>query len=311
MKNKSMLLGLVGLVAGSAIATGAVTHTMKMKDGMMQATPTNTTNSSHKGHHTAGTDSHGGHHMGHGSKHESGHEAMPETGAAQAKLTIQGTITPNKPVPLAIDIQDKSGKAIAKFDTFQEKLMHLIVVSDDFQFFNHIHPTYKQNGRFEVNASFPQPGNYSLFSDYKPSGEKEQVSVLKAQVAGKITSPDPIVDLNSAKTFGDTKVNFTFSAPKIKAGEDVTLQFNLQNAADNQPIKDLQPYLGEKGHLVILRQSPNLTAADYIHAHAMKNTPLEQVSFHTQFPQPGKYKVWGQFNRGGKVVTADFWVEVI
>jgi hypothetical protein len=84
---------------------------------------------------------------------------------------------------------------------------------------------------------FPQPGNYSLFSDYKPSGEKEQVSVLKAQVAGKITSPDPIVDLNSAKTFGDTKVNLTFSAPKLKAGEDVTLQFNLQNAADNQPIK--------------------------------------------------------------------------
>ncbi|MBD1834273.1 hypothetical protein H6F61_16615 [Cyanobacteria bacterium FACHB-472] len=299
MKNKAQIYGVVGLLVGGAIAAAGITQVMKMGHQDMSRMHSDP----HAGHNMAGDDPHAGHNMN--------HHSMPKTEAVQAKLTVPPNVSPNKPVPLVIDIQDKSGKAIAKFDNFQEKLMHLIVVSDDFQVFNHIHPTYKQNGRFEVNASFPQSGNYSLFSDYKPTGQKEQVSVLKAQVAGKITSPAPTVDLNSAKTFGDTKVNLTFSKPKIKAGEDVTLQFNLQNAADNQPIKDLQPYLGEKGHLVILRQSPNLTAADYIHAHAMNNTPPEQVSFHTQFPQPGKYKVWGQFNRGGKVVTADFWVEVI
>ncbi|MBD2541719.1 hypothetical protein [Coleofasciculus sp. FACHB-SPT36] len=310
MKNKSMLLGLVGLVAGSAIATGAVTHTMKMKDGTMQATSTNTRNDSHKGHHTAGTDPHEGHHMGHGSKHESAHESMPETEAAQAKLTIQGTITPNKPVSLAIDIQDKSGKAIVKFDTFQEKLMHLIVVSDDLQFFSHLHPTYKQNGRFEVEASFPQPGNYTLLNDYKPAGQKEQVSAVKTQIPGKILSASAI-DLNRFKTFGNTKANLVFSESTLKAGKDVTLTFDLRDASNIQPVKDLQPYLGEKGHLVILRQSPSLTAADYIHAHAMKDTPEGQVLFHTKFPEPGKYKLWGQFNRNGKIVTADFWVEVL
>ncbi|MBH8553858.1 hypothetical protein I8751_16065 [Nostocaceae cyanobacterium CENA357] len=30
-----------------------------------------------------------------------------------------------------IDVQDLEGKAIAKFDIFQEKLMHLIIVSVD------------------------------------------------------------------------------------------------------------------------------------------------------------------------------------
>ncbi|BCL38001.1 hypothetical protein [Nostoc sp. MS1] len=30
----------------------------------------------------------------------------------------------------------------------------------------------------------------------------------------------------------------------------------------------------------------------------------------TKFPKPGKYKLWGQFNRNGKIVTADFWVNV-
>jgi hypothetical protein len=306
MKNQSMLLGFIGLLAGSAIATGAVTHRMKMKDGTMQATHTNTRNDSHTGHHTAGTDPHGGHHMG----HESTHESIPETEAVQAKLTIQGTITPNKPVPLAIDIQDKSGKAIAKFDTFQEKLMHLIVVSDDLRFFSHLHPTYKENGRFEVEASFPQPGNYTLLSDYKPAGQKEQVSAVKTQVPGKLSTA-PTIDLNRFKTFGNTKVNLVFSEATLQAGKDVTLTFDLRDASNTQPVKDLQPYLGEKGHLVILRQSPNLTAADYIHAHAMKDTAEGQVLFHTQFPEPGKYKIWGQFNRNGKIITTDFWVEVL
>ncbi|XWK91703.1 MAG: hypothetical protein U7127_30775 (plasmid) [Phormidium sp.] len=252
-------------------------------------------------HNSAKSNPHGGHSMEHGEN----------SAQVQAKLTTPTNITPNTPVTLAIDIRDSDGKAIAKFDTFQEKLMHLIAVSDDLQFFNHIHPTYKGNGRFEVEASFPQPGGYTLFSDYKPSGKTEQVSVLKTQVPGNSPSA-PAIDLNSSKTFADTKANLTFSQPALKAGQEVMLVFNLQEAASNQPVKDLQPYLGERGHLVIIKQSSPLTKADYIHAHAhaMENMPPGEVHFMTSFPKPGKYKLWGQFNRNGRIVTADFWVNV-
>jgi len=34
--------------------------------------------------------------------------------------------------------------------------MHLIAVSDDLQVFQHLHPGYKGNGRFEVETQFPQ-----------------------------------------------------------------------------------------------------------------------------------------------------------
>ncbi|NJM74286.1 MAG: hypothetical protein HC862_31870 [Scytonema sp. RU_4_4] len=253
----------------------------------------------------ADSNPHSGHsgHSGHSS------HAKSELANATAKLSVKDPITPKTPATLVINVQDKDGKAIASFDTFQEQLMHLIVVSDDFQFFDHIHPTYKGNGRFEVKANFPQPGNYTLFSDYKPAGKAEQVSVLKTQVPGK--SPTvPKIDLTTTKTVGNTKANLKFSQPNPKAGDEVHLIFNLQDAANNQPLKDLQPYLGERGHLVIIKQSSTLTEADYIHAHAMKNTPAGEVHFITSFPQPGKYKLWGQFNRNGKIVTTDFWVDV-
>ena len=233
-----------------------------------------------------------------------------QSSLAQAKLISPKNITPNKPQFLIINIQDSAGKAITKFDQFQEKIMHLIVVSDDLQFFSHIHPNYKKNGRFEVEANFPTYGKYTLFSDYKPASQKEEVSVLKTQVSGNSPSAPPI-NLNTTKTFADTKANLTLSQPILKAGQEVTLTFNLKQTSNSQSITDLQPYLGERGHLVILKQSSSLTKADYIHAHAMKDAPPGEVSFMTSFPTSGKYKLWGQFNRNGKIVIANFWVNVL
>ena len=188
--------------------------------------------------------------------------------------------------------------------------MHLIAVSDDLQVFQHLHPIYKGNGRFEVETQFPQSGNYTLFSDYQPAGQTEQVSVLKTQVAGN-NSPTAEVNWSRTKTFNETTVGFAPNQATIRAGQEVVLRFNLQDATSYQPITDLQPYLGEKGHLVILRQSSELTRENYIHAHAVHDTPGNQVYFATRFPQPGRYKLWGQFNRNSEIITADFWVEVV
>ncbi|MBD2387194.1 hypothetical protein [Cylindrospermum sp. FACHB-282] len=228
----------------------------------------------------------------------------------QAKLTAAKNLSPNQPIPLVIDIQDSAGKSVTKFDTFQEKLMHLIVVRDDLISFEHIHPEYKGNGRFEVNSSFPTAGNYTLISDYKPAGNKESVSLMKLIIPGSTPLPKDLAKFEKTKTLSSTKVNFTSSEKTIKAGKQVTLQFDLKEASNNQPIKDLQPYLGEKGHLVIIKSSSPLTESDYIHAHALKNTPEGQVKFMTSFPQAGTYKVWMQFNRDSKINTADFWINV-
>jgi hypothetical protein len=230
--------------------------------------------------------------------------------STQAKLTTAGAILPNTLTVLQIDVQDGEGKAIAQFDRFQEQTMHLIAVSDDLQVFQHLHPTYKGNGRFEVAAQFPKSGSYTLFSDYQPTGLPEQVSVLKTQV-GITNTSTPEINWSRTKTFGTTTVGFTPNRKTVRVGEDVVMQFDLQDATSGKPATDLQTYLGEKGHLVILRQSDVLGRENYIHAHAVHNTPAHQVHFATHFSQPGLYKLWGQFNRNGEIITADFWVEVV
>jgi hypothetical protein len=148
-----------------------------------------------------------------------------------------------------------------------------------------------------------------LFSDYKPQGQNEQISVAQIEVPGKLKS-SATNDFNLSQTVDNTLVNLSFSQSEIKPQEEVTIKFDLLSTPDKKTVSDLQPYLGEKGHLVIIKSTSNLTAKDYIHAHSLKDTAGGQVHFMTAFPETGKYKMWGQFNRGGKIVTAGFWVEV-
>lgn len=239
------------------------------------------------------------------------HQTPPAntTNTTQTHFTELKNVTPQTQVKLAIDILDSTGKPINQFQTFQEQLMHLIIVSQDLEQFQHLHPTYKEKGQFEIDVTFPKSGNYTIFSDYKPVGQSEQVAVMTQQILGD-PSPTSPPDLSLAKTFGDKKVTLSLSEPIIKANQEVTITFNLEKN-DNQPMTNLQEYLGEKGHLVIIKQASPLTKQDYIHAHAIPDATSGNVKFMTKFPEAGKYKLWGQFKQNDQIMTADFWVNVL
>jgi hypothetical protein len=287
------LVTLLTLGCGLLLATTAC-FANKTNESVSQTTSTDIKLSESNGH-----EYHGGSHGG---------MRMPEAAGAEtttAKLTANN-IQSGAEANLVIDIIAKNGQAIDKFETFQTKLMHLIIVSDNLQTFQHIHPIYKQKGRFEVQTNFPQGGNYTLVSDYKPVGKTEQVSLMQVKVTGKPAALT-ITDFTKIKSISDTKV--TLTTDSLKAGKETMLVFRMQQA-NGQPITDLQPYLGERGHLVIMKNSTPLTRTDYIHAHAVQHGTGGEVHFMTTFPKAGKYKMWGQFNRNGKIVTADFWVNV-
>jgi hypothetical protein len=253
-------------------------------------------------------------HMNHGSDEENPHnhssrdsdDREPKT-ITQAQLTIPSDIVPDRPLPLEIKITDSAGKPIPQFDIFQEKLLHTIAISNDLEFYNHIHPDYQENGKFTTTATFPKPGDYTLFLDYKPTGDAERVSVVTVSVPGTPEAA-PTPDFTRSKTIDATEIVLSINTPKIKANEDVMLQFDLKDA-NGRPV-ELQTYLGERGHLVIVQKGDRLTETSYLHTHAMRNSPAGKVQFHTRFSQPGLYKMWGQFNRNGQILTADFWVQV-
>lgn len=227
----------------------------------------------------------------------------------QAKMSVPDDIRPGKLFAIDIYIQDDKGRKIADFDIFQEKLMHLILVSDDLASFSHLHPEHQGSGHFQTTAILPSVGAYTLFSDYKPAGDREQVSVLKQRMKGT-EKTSGVTDMKiTEKVVQDTRVRMSLSPKKPKSNEDTIITFNLKQL-DGKPVTGLGPYLGEKGHLVVIRKSAPLTAKDYIHAHAMKEGEASEIKFTTRFPDKDLYKLWCQFNNKGRILTADFWINI-
>jgi hypothetical protein len=106
----------------------------------------------------------------------------------------------------------------------------------------------------------------------------------------------------------------------VRAGQPAT--FVARIARDGAPVSDLQPYLGEAGHAVVLDERAGSFA--HLHATAGMTPPAEgmgemaappasfgpDLAFSHIFAQPGRYKVWLQFQAGGQVQTVAWVVEV-
>ncbi|MFN4066473.1 MAG: hypothetical protein ACK4K5_04545 [Thermosynechococcus sp.] len=247
---------------------------------------------------------HGHHHLHHSPSHDHGGGSA----TTHAELVNTPTPTPQQPTTFTLAIRTHTDEAVTQFERFHEELMHLIIVSDDFQVFQHLHPRYLGDGQFQVTTTLPQGGGYTLIADYKPTDANETVAMIPIAAQGA-APPPPAPTAQTTQVIGTTTVELKLPQP-LKAGSAVEVAFRLRDAATQQAVTDLRPYLGEAGHLVILRETTPLKPVDYVHAHAVDRQPKEKVRFMTQFPTPGRYKLWGQFQRGEQIVTAPFWVTV-
>ncbi|MBE9214836.1 hypothetical protein IQ247_19535 [Plectonema cf. radiosum LEGE 06105] len=230
--------------------------------------------------------------------------------ATKGKLTIPEKITPNQPIPIKVEIPATVAKANNSNDASKPKQINMVVVSNDLRYFDLAQASYKNNQNIEVKPKFPAPGDYTVFSDYNPSGEKEQVFVEKVSIPGEVPFPTELESFSKTKILSDTKIDLNLSQSDIKAGKKVTLKFDIKQASNNKPVQDLNPYLGQKANLVVIKSSSPLVESDYINIENIKNSSNNQVHFTTKFPQPGTYKLWLQFKRNAQVKTADFWVTV-
>ncbi len=225
----------------------------------------------------------------------------------KSEWTITNHPNANEEIPFSILIKDKSGKPIQTFETIHEKKMHLFIVSKDLSYFSHIHPKYKGNGEFDFTTSFPAGGDYKLISEFTPKGGGDpSVESQWVHIDGETAEGIPLVlDQKLTKVVNGKKVTLSFD--HIMAGMTVHMNFTIRDAASNQPIKNLQPYLGAMGHAVAMSGD----AEKYLHIHPMAtegNGP--KVTFMTVFPKKGIYKVWGQFQHEGQVFTVPFVINV-
>ncbi|CAA9379975.1 MAG: hypothetical protein AVDCRST_MAG74-289 [uncultured Pyrinomonadaceae bacterium] len=241
-----------------------------------------------------------------------------------------GSIQAGQPATLAFTVKDKQGGVVKDLQIVHEKPMHLLVVSKDLAEFYHIHPEQSADGSYRVEHTFPNGGEYKLYADFTPKDAVQVVEQVDIKVSGAERAKVPLVaDAKLEKTVDNLRVVMKPDG-EIKAANELMLNFAAFDAASGKPATDLQNYLGELAHFVIISEDMK----DFVHAHPMskgehdksgkiddhkadghKHSTMEgavtkpsasEVAAHTAFPRAGLYKVWAQFQRGGKVITVPF-----
>jgi hypothetical protein len=271
VKLAAFLLALAVIAGGAAVAGGAIDPDRGSSDDEGQPAP------------SAHGDSHGG------------GEATPEETEEPAE--IHGLAVAENELRLVVDtpelergrterleftILGDADKPVTDFDVEHEKRLHLIVVRRDATGFQHLHPEMNADGKWSTDIKLDEPGSYRLYADFSHEGEKSTLAT-DLRVDGE-------ADLQPLPVPSDEA--------HIAGGYDVHrdgLEFEITK--DGKPITP-DPYLGARGHLVALREGD----LAYLHVHADE----DELKFSGEFPTPGRYRLFLQFEHEGQVHTAEF-----
>ena len=234
-----------------------------------------------------------------------------DNAAAPSNVSMQFSTSPttakqNQDITLSMTpkMKDKPEEQVP-LEVAHTKKIHLIVVSDDLSWFNHIHPEYNADGSYSVKEKFPFAGKYTLFADYKPSGGNHTVDVLNVNVTGTVPA---VKTYGADKLTGDAGDGFSvkLSAEGGKFLTKMPMHINgvvMQNGKEVD-VNTLEDYLGAKAHMVVV----SLAEKKYLHVHP--SVEGAKFDLHTTFEKPGVYRGWIQFQSKGKVYTSDFVMNV-
>ena len=67
-----------------------------------------------------------------------------------------------------------TGEQVKKFEVVHEKQFHLFVISQDMEYFQHIHPEEQPDGTWTIDVTLPKAGYYKVLSDFMPTGGAPQ-----------------------------------------------------------------------------------------------------------------------------------------
>lgn len=233
----------------------------------------------------------------------------PETPTQNPDFKIEMSSAPQgAETEMTFIIKDKNGSPVKNFKTVHEKKMHLIVVSEDLAEFEHLHPALQADGSFKVRHAFRHGGKFLLYPDVTPENGTQVVQRMEMNVSGEPkTSEKLVADLNLRKTVEGITVTMK-PEKEPQALTEMTINFIVTDEATGKPVTDLQNFLGELAHVVVISEDTR----DFLHVHPMSSKKPGETSVmaHTTFPRAGIYKVWAQFQRNNRVITVPYVVNV-
>ena len=254
---------------------------------------------------------------------------------ARAQLaTSPATLAPNVPTILTFTLRDYQGNPVQGLVFDHNRILHVVIASQDFSVFSHIHvedfgpvtPEVLKTGKFPVRFTFPKPGHYLVSVDYTERAyifsDQFYLNVEPSTGMSAIKSEN----LSLQENIDGYEVTLKTSPARLKAGAPATLDYHVEK--DGKPLTEMNPYLAVPMHISIIRDD----LMGFLHIHGLLPvSPIGQLlgeKIHAShlflpnkfgpdieatnftFPSTGVYHIFGEFSVAGKIVVSQFTVSV-
>ena len=256
-------------------------------------------------------------------KQETNLDSLPQT---QAILTTNPKkLMPNVPTELTFSLKNKEGDPLQKLEKDHQRILHVIIISDNFKNFSHKHPedfkmiteSELQSATLKINHTFPESGQYLISANYLHESHSE-TKLFRIEVGSNFQT---IIskDLKRNKVFEAYSVSLETNPEVLLSGEESSLTYRIEKS--EVPVESMSTYLSAPMHLAVI--SADLNTLEHLHGEIIdKETGEEkheisreetfgpEIHVHALFPFPGLYQIFAEFNDQGKIIVTSFMVEV-
>lgn len=192
----------------------------------------------------------------------------------------------------------------------QTKLLHFYAIRDDLTGYVHVHPTMAADGTWSVHLPLPMPGPYHVYAGMllRDAASKVHVLVLRRPVS--MPGPYQLSPILPAPSMSAEADGYTITFTTLPKAWTVML-FPARVTRNGQPATDLEGYLNAYAHMTAFKAGTLL----YGHAHPLEYVTNGQtggptLTFHTEFPGSGDYRLFIEIQTGGKLHHLDLTVHV-
>ncbi|MCZ0984994.1 hypothetical protein [Streptomyces diastatochromogenes] len=237
-----------------------------------------------------------------GMDHASDGNGLADAQDGYRLTSSDSTLAAGRQTTYRFAVTGPDGRPVTGFALDQTKRMHFYAIRSDLTGFQHIHPTMASNGTWTAGLSSLASGRWRMFASFTPdSGSGRGRDFVLSRT---VTVPGPADRTRLPAAADSTAVDgYTVTvAGKPMAGMAQPLTVRITK--DGKPVTDLQPYLDTYAHLTAFHEG------DAAFAHLHPTTKVDgdhggpDLSFHAELPTAGNWRLFLQFQTGGKLHTA-------
>lgn len=219
------------------------------------------------------------------------------------KLTSTATELPaGKETAYKFRIAGPDGKPVTAFAVDQTKRMHFYAVRADLTGFQHLHPSMADDGTWTADLAALEPGTWRTYASFTPdNGPGKGADFVLSRT---VTVPGDAEKTPLPQATTSTEVDGYTVTVKGVLMAGMAHPATVSIGKDGKPVTDLQPYLDTYAHLTAFHEG------DQAFAHLHPETKVEgdhggpDLSFQAMLPKAGNWRMFLQFQTGGKLHTA-------